>query len=357
MNNEAVAHAHPTHCLNCGAAVHAHFCQHCGQETAAHVPSAGEFLHEFVGHYIALENKLWKTLALLLFKPGRLTREYLEGKRVRYVQPLRVYLTMSIIFFAVFKYSGHDKDPEAPQPQARAGQKAQQTAKTEQELAVAQAELEAAKKTAGVVGAPVIAAGQAALDLAKAAGDGDEDSGGNKDDIPTTHADNDKKSEITYRLASKDDLGKFLHGVHPKLGAKYDKFLAMDGEERNHMLKAGFFAWLPYAIFAMMPVFALHLKLLYLGSGRLYGEHLLFALHTNAFAFLMLTLLMVAPSGIPYLQWALVLWLAFYLPTAMRKVYGGSRKVTLVRWIVLMTLHWIGLLLAVAGAGALAFLA
>src|SRR6478672_7835883 len=101
-------HTAPSHCHNCGAATKGNFCADCGQETTLHVASAREFLHEFIGHYVALEGKLWKSLALLLFRPGRLTLEYIKGRRVRYVQPLRLYLTFSLIFFAVMKYSGHD---------------------------------------------------------------------------------------------------------------------------------------------------------------------------------------------------------------------------------------------------------
>ena len=82
------------------------FCQGCGQAAHLHVPSAREFLHEFIAHYVALEGKLWKSMALLIFRPGRLTRDYIEGKRVRYLEPLRLYLTFSIIFFAIFKLGG-----------------------------------------------------------------------------------------------------------------------------------------------------------------------------------------------------------------------------------------------------------
>jgi hypothetical protein len=66
-----------------------------------HPPTAGEFLHEFIGHHIALEGKLWKTLGMLLFKPGLLTVEYFAGRKLRYVNPLRLYLTVSVILFAV----------------------------------------------------------------------------------------------------------------------------------------------------------------------------------------------------------------------------------------------------------------
>ena len=104
------------------------------------------------------------------------------------------------------------------------------------------------------------------------------------------------------------------------------------------------------------PVFALFLKILYLGKGRTYGEHFLFALHTNAFAFFMLSLLILVPEGWGIVSFALMAWLTFYLPTAMRRVYGGTRTMTAVRWIVLMTLHFISLSVAVVAAVSQAFL-
>jgi hypothetical protein len=152
-------------------------------------------------------------------------------------------------------------------------------------------------------------------------------------------------------------IGSYLAEHSPKLAAQADKFDKLSADEQEHKLKSAFFSYTPYAIFALMPVFALYLKLLYLGSGRRYGEHLLFALHANAFAFLMLSLLLEAPSFIPFLHTALVLWLMFYLPTAMRRVYGGSRKITFLRWIVLMLLHLLSIVGAVVGAFGAAILA
>jgi Protein of unknown function (DUF3667) len=91
-------------CRNCGSPAPGKFCTQCGQDTAPHPPSAGEFIHEFIGHYIAFEGKLWKTLALLFFKPGQLTKEYLAGRKLRYVLPLRLYLTISLIFFVALGF-------------------------------------------------------------------------------------------------------------------------------------------------------------------------------------------------------------------------------------------------------------
>jgi len=103
------------------------------------------------------------------------------------------------------------------------------------------------------------------------------------------------------------------------------------------------------------PLFAAYLKLLYLGSGRRYGEHFLFALHSNAFAFLMLSLFMLA-EGWNFVRFVLLTWLIFYLPTAMRRVYGGGRIMTALRWIVLMALHLLTLAMAVVLAVAIGLL-
>jgi hypothetical protein len=84
---------------------------------------------------------------------------------------------------------------------------------------------------------------------------------------------------------------------------------------------------------------------------------LLFALHANAFAFLMLSLVLVLPDALPLLDGLLVIWLVFYLPTAMRRVYGGGRLSTAVRWLVLMLMHIVCTTLAVLAAASLAIMA
>jgi hypothetical protein len=293
VNTEADLHHAASACPNCEAAVSGHFCHECGQETVLHPPSTREFLHEFIGHYVALEGKLWKSLGLLLFRPGRLTLEYIKGRRVRYVQPLRLYLTFSLIFFAVMKYNGHDDKAT----EAKAGPEHAVTAS-------------AGKKT-GLV---------------------EEDRPG--------------EFHIGAREVRKW-MGQYSPRLDSALGAKVEHFGSLSPEERDKVLVAAFFGYVPYAVFFMMPLFALYLKALYLGSGRRYGEHLLFALHTNGFAFLAMTLLILMPHGFGWARWLLGLWLAVYLPAAMRRVYGGWRTLTALRWIVLMLLHLVSLVLAI----------
>ena len=307
MNNELELHHAASDCANCGATTSGHFCHQCGQETVLHPPSAREFMHEFIGHYVALEGKLWKSLALLLFRPGRLTREYINGRRVRYVQPLRMYLTFSLIFFAVLKFSMHDvligdeKKPPATATQAHGNLKQHETP---------------ANNTAALI----------------------------KEDRP---------GEIIDGTHSVSD---WLRPRNAFLADKVEHFSALSFDQRKELLENSFYHYTPYAIFFMMPVFALYLKVLYLGSGRRYGEHLLFALHTNGFAFLAMAVVILVPDSFWGIEFALWLWLTLYLPAAMRRVYGGSRTLTALRWIVLMVLHLVTVMLALFGAVAFGLL-
>jgi hypothetical protein len=305
VNSQVDLHHTASDCPNCGAAVSGNFCHECGQATVLHPPSTREFLHEFVGHYVALEGKLLQTMKLLLLKPGQLSLEYLLGRRVRYIEPLRVYLTFSLIFFAVFKFMGEDHHIGDVKLKG---------------VPVVQVDPQDKKHAAP---AP------AAKPDAKAAAKPDDNEGDDE-------------------VADADKAAKDAGGDHSGFGALIEKFVDAATDEDGAKFKRAFFGYAPYAVFAMMPLFALFLKILYLGSGKRYGEHLLFALHTNAFAFLMLTLMILVPAGIPFAGKLLFLWLLFYLPIAMRRVYGGSRKLTALRWCVLMFLHLMALTIAIA---------
>jgi hypothetical protein len=90
-------------CANCGEPFGAQgelrrrYCPACGQETTISPPTLGEFAQQFGGAYLSTEGALWRTLKLLLLKPGELTAQYLAGRRKHYVLPLRLYLTISVL--------------------------------------------------------------------------------------------------------------------------------------------------------------------------------------------------------------------------------------------------------------------
>jgi hypothetical protein len=86
-------------CLNCAAELSGRWCSQCGQRAVATRPTLHEVLHEATHELAHLDGKIIRTVALLLFKPGALTVEFLEGKRVRSVTPIRIYLLCSLLFF------------------------------------------------------------------------------------------------------------------------------------------------------------------------------------------------------------------------------------------------------------------
>jgi hypothetical protein len=86
-------------CLNCRYVVELKFCPNCGQENT---DSRKTFHHLFIHFFEDLthyENAFWKTIRNLLFKPATLTKEYLSGKRLSYLAPVRLYIFISFITF------------------------------------------------------------------------------------------------------------------------------------------------------------------------------------------------------------------------------------------------------------------
>ena len=96
---DRLAHEPSTTCLNCGAVLPGRYCPDCGQKDQPIRQPAHVFIAESVSEYFGLDGRLWRSLGLLLVKPGALTEAYLEGRRTRYLRPLRLYLTASLLFF------------------------------------------------------------------------------------------------------------------------------------------------------------------------------------------------------------------------------------------------------------------
>ena len=92
-------------CLNCETPLQGAFCHACGQKAQIHRSISG-IMHDLVHGVLHLDGKLWNTLPLLVFKPGRLTREYIEGKRARHVSPMAMFLFSVFLMFAVFQALG-----------------------------------------------------------------------------------------------------------------------------------------------------------------------------------------------------------------------------------------------------------
>lgn len=92
-------------CLNCGRPLTGPFCANCGQRAQVH-RSLRAFFGDFASGLLNFEGKIWHTMPLLAWKPGELTRRYIEGQRARFVSPVALYLFTVFLMFAVLEFTG-----------------------------------------------------------------------------------------------------------------------------------------------------------------------------------------------------------------------------------------------------------
>ncbi|HEX4584748.1 MAG TPA: DUF3667 domain-containing protein [Burkholderiaceae bacterium] len=297
-------------CRNCGAPANLNFCPQCGQATRLHPPSVLEFVHEVVSHYVAAEGKLWRTLALLALQPGRLTVEYLSGRRQRYIVPLRLYLTASFLFFAVAQLGSHAARIEVVRlgsaPGATAGRPA---------------EPPPAPKT----GSPSVAP-----------------PGAKEGGAPETNED------AAVAVLSEKDVAAALEREHfadclqPGSQCSWWKRRVAPGMVRLQRDPQGVIErfterWrhsLSYAMFCLLPIFASLLALAYRNRHLNYGEHLVFALHVHSFWFLLALATGLLPESVGAWFPAIA---AIYGTWALHRVYRGRWWTTVLRAFAVTT--------------------
>ena len=92
-------------CANCQTPIDANFCPNCGQKAGLH-RTLRAFWHDLAHGALHFDGKTWRTLPKLAFKPGELTRRYIEGERARFVSPMALFLFSIFLMFAVFQALG-----------------------------------------------------------------------------------------------------------------------------------------------------------------------------------------------------------------------------------------------------------
>ncbi len=100
MQEEAIVN-----CLNCGQILSQNYCANCGQSRHIH-RSFAAIWHDFSHAALHFDGKFWRTLPMLIFKPGVLTRDYISGKRAQYISPMAIFLFAIFLMFAVFSLIG-----------------------------------------------------------------------------------------------------------------------------------------------------------------------------------------------------------------------------------------------------------
>src|SRR5476651_1711610 len=99
---------HENDCLNCGAELQGKFCHVCGQENLEMKESFGHMLNHAVSDYFHFDYQFFHTLKPLLFKPGKLTTEYLIGRRMQYLHPVKMYIFISLVYFLLMFKQNHE---------------------------------------------------------------------------------------------------------------------------------------------------------------------------------------------------------------------------------------------------------
>lgn len=339
---------HPD-CLNCGTELRGQYCGNCGQRASSRLISLWELTRDAFGDLLELDSRLWRTLIPLLIRPGMLTKDYLEGRRARYMPPFRMYLVLSVVFFVVAFFDPRDDLSLLFEPESR-------PAAEESDIAVEESLAEAEAKIDQLVAEGRLSEEQARK-AREAVDDGpnlrfyvDESEGGfnvryDKETGKCTARGQDQLPEwIRKRLTPER-----LEGICERVAAD-------EGKNLGSLLLDN----IPVALIVLLPFMALVLKGLYPLSRRYFVEHLLFFVHFHAFFFLILTLQILfsrfaSMVFIPEPMSVLVIVAAsFYIPIylykAMRRVYGQGHFLTLTKYIGLSAAYIVGAMLTLLGA-------
>jgi hypothetical protein len=333
-------------CLNCGTALGGQYCGNCGQRARSRLISIWELTQEAFGDLFELDSRLWRTLVPLFARPGKLTREYLEGRRARYMPPFRTYIVLSIFFFLIAFFDPREELGILFEPEEDA---VTEPASAPESRDAIRDEVLNDLVEDGVL-TPDQAEGQSERESARDEGDNAGVAGpvepfsirvGNEELDGDTACDSIEVGDVP------DWMGSRL--TPERLRIVCERVTADDGR--------AFFSKLldnvPAALFILLPLMALMLKILYPLSRRYYVEHLLFVVHYHAFVFLILTLQivfsrMIGFAGLPEAladatTFAVLIYIPVYLYKGMRRVYEQGHGFTGLKFLVLSLAYFFGL--------------
>ncbi|WP_295181923.1 DUF3667 domain-containing protein [uncultured Christiangramia sp.] len=325
------------HCLNCELPLDKNdrFCPNCGQLNTTKKLSFSDLFNEFFSGVFAYDSRFQRTLRILLFRPGKISKDYVEGKRTRYANPFRFYLSVSIIFFLIFSLS---LDPS--ENFGRQDRDEDLLSKLDRKE-LSEASMDSINKVL------------------------------TSDDVGLDSIQNNVFTETyTEKLVSQPELDSmnFINAFAKKADLYYayqdetgifTASRALDSlnhEQSNYNLwlykkavDAGtfskdpalfinyFIGKLPFIIFIFLPVFALFIWLLYLRRDFNYMEHLIFAFHVQTVFFVLYSFALILEI---VFKWEILTTLAnfvflFYLYKAMRFFYGQKRVKTILKFLLL----------------------
>lgn len=284
-------------CLNCGHQVEERYCPHCGQQNIeSRQPFYYLFTH-FIEDFTHYDGQFWSTVKNLLFKPGKLTTTYLEGKRQKFVPPVKLYIFVSFVTFFVFaifppfNINHFDKD-KRKEEKATVTTKAQQQAVKEVMNAI---ELEKQKQKDSTKITELTEKQKYIKDSLKLQSFQE----GLESTMDTDNKISDNSSFLGYKTQEEYDKG--MAGKKRLFGFVNDAFahkffsLKEEGVKKGDIIRnlaETSFHNLPKALFIYLPIFAFFLWIFHKKKKWWYFDHGIFTLHY--FSFLLVNILIFA---------------------------------------------------------------
>jgi Protein of unknown function (DUF3667) len=334
-------------CRNCGAGLSGPYCSACGQRDADLNQPYWVFLEDAGEYFFSFESRFWKTLASLLARPGRMTRRFLEGRRARYVAPVRLFVIALVAFFlsltlldvALFKLSmipaesvfdQNEKDSalaELDQKIEKAGGK---NPKFTEILVTLRGEI-AARPTAATRGGLYVK------------GDKFRYYPSFRMFVPL--------AEDQGEQVSEEMVGDFFNIAGEPAGAGWigdfssrvkKGFVRAAADPRR--LNASLNTWLPRVMIVFVPLFAVFLWLFYWGRHHYLLRHLVFSVHFHTWLFLILTFFILAQAvwGGELSMTLFLIGVPLYLFFALKEVSGEGWGKTAAKAAVISVFYLFG---------------
>jgi Protein of unknown function (DUF3667) len=351
-----------THCENCGAQLTGHYCAQCGQAAIDYRRSFGHVILDVLNEFLNWDSKFFGSLGLLITRPWRLTNEFVGGKRVRHVHPLRLYLLASVLFFFAVNYGAKglkfepgnipgDKKAEV------AAEIEQKRDKIEKDLDKQKLSPEQRRKAEEVLNsltkpnpAPTVSGSPAATAEATASL------------TPAASASPGESGKREYGAVGERPF--IVFDDKESASTPFERWLEARAKEKmgEHGTKMGLFITtlfnnLPYMMLCCIPLFAFVLKVLYVRRRIFYIDHLIYALHIHSFFYLGVMLIVLVTMGLNrftpgiFAGWIIaLLWVTFVIQIflSIRYVYRQGWFISTFKFFAGGLIYLMVLLLALA---------
>lgn len=351
-----------TRCLNCGHKIKLedNFCSNCGQTNDTGRISLKHYFSEYLSGFFSFDNRFFSTIKPLLFKPGKVTREYIEGKRTKYVNPFQLYLHITIIFFLMigfFKSLDQYKDTASLTAIDQENQKAMILDSLKNDLNQLKKK-DSLLQDENSFDFDLNFSGNGTSNRKKNDSISIKINKNKINNVITKFMRYDKEHEnVSVRTALKElgyedtvwnnfyynkarDLNKFSKGDHAFIRSYINNFISK----------------ISIALFFLLPLFTLFVALLYLKSDYNYSEHLVFVFHVQTVFFIMLITLILFDRIFNTDGGLLILFLLFlfYLYKSLKNFFREGWFITFIKFIIL---NFFYLILSVFGLILVAFIA